>query len=130
LKVTGFNDAIATAIGDAEGCHLPWWVNFELEMCLQTKSERNNVSLFFLLFFYGDPVQKLQGFPFCPVLMSETRLLLMCGFMFCWTYLVLSWCFSIIKINAGLLSVLKYPVFATGIQISTMCHCTLQTFQD
>jgi hypothetical protein len=45
LKVTGFNDAIATAIGDAEGCHLPWWVNFELEMCLQIKSERNNVLL-------------------------------------------------------------------------------------
>jgi hypothetical protein len=31
----------------------------------------------------------------------QTRLLLTCGFMFCWTYLVLSWCFSIIKINAG-----------------------------
>jgi hypothetical protein len=53
---------------------------------------------------------------------------LTCGFMFCWTYLVLSWCCSIIKINAGL-SVLKFRLFATGIQISIMCHCTLQPFQ-
>jgi hypothetical protein len=37
LKVTGFNNAIAIVPGDLEGCHLPWWVNFELEMCLQIK---------------------------------------------------------------------------------------------
>jgi hypothetical protein len=86
--------------------------------------------VFFCPLFYRDPVQKLHGFPFCPYLRLQTRLLLTCGFMFCWTYLVLSWCFSIIKINAGLLSVLKFRLFAKGIQISIMCHCTLQPFQD
>jgi len=42
LKVTGFNDAIATAIGEAEGCILPLWVTFELEMWGGKRSVQNN----------------------------------------------------------------------------------------
>jgi hypothetical protein len=42
LKVTGFNYAIANAIGEAEGCHLPLWVNFELEMWGGKRSVQNN----------------------------------------------------------------------------------------
>jgi hypothetical protein len=45
LQLGDSDDAIAIVVGDMEGCHLPWWVNFELEVCLQIRSERNNVLL-------------------------------------------------------------------------------------
>jgi uncharacterized membrane protein YagU involved in acid resistance len=63
-------------------------------------------------------------------LRSQTRSKMRCGFVFSWSYPVLSRYFSFIKINAGLLSVLKFRLFVQGIQVSIMCSCTLQPFQD
>jgi hypothetical protein len=79
--------------------------------------------------FYGDPVHILQKISSFLVLRSQTRLFLMCGFMFWWSYLEKAWCFFVIKINAGLLSVLKFCLFVQGIQVLIMCYCTLQLFQ-
>jgi hypothetical protein len=50
-------------------------------------------------------------------------------FVFSWSCLELSRYFSIIKVNAGLLLVLKFCLFVQGIQVLIMCYCTLQPFK-
>jgi hypothetical protein len=95
LSLGGCNDAIVIVVGDTEGCHLPLSINLVLQLVWQRKSNPKQLAitrqkksqvffcpLFYRPLFYGDPVENLQDFPFCPVLRSETRLHLMCGFMF------------------------------------------------
>jgi hypothetical protein len=73
LKLTGFNDAIVIVVGDPERRHLPWWVNFELQLVWQKKSESKTACIytvkesrvFFCPLFYGVPVQSLQDFSSC-----------------------------------------------------------------
>jgi hypothetical protein len=52
-------------------------VNETSSICVGNESQ-----VFFSQLFYRDPVQILQEFSSCPDWMSQTRLLLMCGFMF------------------------------------------------
>jgi hypothetical protein len=90
LRLGGISDPIAIIPGDPEGCHLPWRVNFELEMwCAKRMNETTSVCVatgsrvFLCPLFYRDPVQKLQAFPFCPYSRSKQDQKMMCGFSSC-----------------------------------------------
>jgi hypothetical protein len=102
------------------------------KVCVETSSKPCAIQsrVFVCPLFYGDPVQKLHGFPFFPYSRSETRPKMMCGYVFQARLMAMPWSFLITIIKAGMLFALKFRLFRWGIQVSTMCHCTLQPFQD
>jgi hypothetical protein len=90
LEVAACNDVIAIVAGHAERCGLPLLIDLVLQFkCAKRKcakqlanTRQKESRVFFCPLFYGVPVQKLHNFQSYPVLRSQTRLFLMCGFMF------------------------------------------------
>jgi hypothetical protein len=104
-------------------------MNETTSVCVATGS-----GVFLCPLFYGNPVQKLQAFPFCPYSRSKQDQKLTCGFMFQWRHLAIAWCFWIIKINASLLSFLSlqrgFNFQPCAIAVSVHCKTSRDASKD
>jgi hypothetical protein len=79
------NDAIVIVVGDVEGCHLPLSINLVLQKekwwKLLANTPQKESRVFVCPLFYGALVQILQNFSCSPVLRSQTRSKMRCGFV-------------------------------------------------